>query len=75
MSPSDRTGPELVAIYAMTENRVIGKGGERLRKIGTKAREQMEKLFDRKVFLETWVRVRQGWSNDEAALRTLGYHD
>lgn len=52
---------------------VIGKGGERLRKIGTKAREQMEKLFDRKVFLETWVRVRQGWSNDEAALRALGY--
>lgn len=52
---------------------VIGKGGERLRKIGTKAREQMERLFGRKVFLETWVRVRQGWSNDEAALRALGY--
>ncbi|RMH88347.1 GTPase Era [Lysobacter pythonis] len=52
---------------------VIGKGGARLRGIGTKAREQMEKLFGRKVFLETWVRVRQGWSNDEAALRVLGY--
>ena len=52
---------------------VIGKGGARLRSIGTKAREQMEKLFGRKVFLETWVRVRQGWSNDEAALRALGY--
>ncbi|PJK12537.1 GTPase Era [Lysobacteraceae bacterium NML120232] len=52
---------------------VIGKGGARLRKIGTKAREQMERLFGRKVFLETWVRVRQGWSNDEAALRALGY--
>ena len=52
---------------------VIGKGGARLRSIGTKAREQMERLFDRKVFLETWVRVRQGWSNDEAALRALGY--
>ncbi len=54
---------------------VIGKGGARLRNIGTKAREQMEKLFDRKVFLETWVRVRQGWSNDEAALRALGYSE
>ena len=54
---------------------VIGKGGERLREIGSKARVQMQKLFDRKVFLETWVRVRAGWSNDEAALRTLGYHE
>ncbi|MDO5611051.1 MAG: GTPase Era [Pseudomonadota bacterium] len=54
---------------------VIGKGGARLRSIGTKAREQMERLFGRKVFLETWVRVRQGWSNDEAALRALGYSE
>jgi GTP-binding protein Era len=54
---------------------VIGKGGARLREVGTRAREQMERLFDNKVFLETWVRVREGWSDDEAALRTLGYHD
>ena len=54
---------------------VIGKGGERLREIGTRAREQMERLFGAKVFLETRVRVREGWSDDEAALRTLGYHD
>jgi GTP-binding protein Era len=54
---------------------VIGKGGERLREIGSRARQQMERLFDNKVFLETWVRVREGWSDDEAALRTLGYHD
>jgi GTP-binding protein Era len=54
---------------------VIGKGGERLREIGARARVQMERLFDRRVFLETWVRVREGWSDDEAALRTLGYHD
>jgi GTP-binding protein Era len=54
---------------------VIGKGGTRLREIGTRAREQMERLFGGKVFLETWVRVRAGWSDDEAALRTLGYHD
>jgi GTP-binding protein Era len=54
---------------------VIGKGGARLREIGSRAREQMERLFGARVFLETWVRVRAGWSDDEAALRTLGYHD
>ncbi|MCF7223501.1 GTPase Era [Marilutibacter chinensis] len=54
---------------------VIGKGGERLREIGAKARQHMERLFGARVFLETWVRVRQGWSDDEAALRAFGYHD
>ncbi|HUH90829.1 MAG TPA: GTPase Era [Lysobacter sp.] len=54
---------------------VIGKGGERLREIGTRARIQMEQLFAAKVFLETWVRVREGWSDDESALRAFGYHD
>ncbi|MFC3815891.1 GTPase Era [Lysobacter sp. GCM10012299] len=54
---------------------VIGKGGERLREIGSRARLQMERLFGSKVFLETWVRVREGWSDDEAALRAFGYHD
>lgn len=52
---------------------VIGKGGARLREIGSKARQQMERLFGGKVFLETWVRVREGWSDDEAALRAFGY--
>ena len=52
---------------------VIGKGGARLREIGSKARQSMERLFDAKVFLQTWVRVRAGWSDDEAALKTLGY--
>ncbi|QSX78236.1 GTPase Era [Agrilutibacter solisilvae] len=54
---------------------VIGKGGERLREIGMKSRLQMERLFGSKVFLETWVRVREGWSDDEAALRAFGYND
>src|SRR5690606_31207479 len=54
---------------------VIGKGGERRREIGTRARIQMEQLFGAKVFLETWVRVREGWSDDESALRAFGYHD
>ncbi len=52
---------------------VIGKAGARLREIGSKARQQMERLFGRKVFLETWVRVREGWSDDEAALKAFGY--
>ena len=52
---------------------VIGKGGTRLRDIGKRARERMEQLFGAKVFLQTWVRVREGWSDDESALRTLGY--
>jgi len=54
---------------------VIGKGGARLKAIGQKAREQMERLFGEKVFLQTWVRVRGGWSDDETALRALGYSD
>ena len=52
---------------------VIGKAGARLRDIGSKARQHMERLFGRKVFLETWVRVREGWSDDEAALKAFGY--
>jgi GTPase len=54
---------------------VIGKGGSRLREIGSKARIQMERMFDSKVFLETWVRVREGWSDDEAALKAFGYSE
>lgn len=54
---------------------VIGKGGARLREIGTKARQQMERMFGVKVFLETWVRVREGWSDDEAALKAFGYSE
>lgn len=52
---------------------VIGKGGARLKDIGSKARQQMEHLFGRKVFLETWVRVLEGWSDDETALKAFGY--
>lgn len=52
---------------------VIGKGGERLKKIGSQARVDMEKLFDCRVMLEIWVKVRSGWSDDERALKSLGY--
>jgi GTPase len=52
---------------------VIGRHGEKLKAIGTQARKDMERLFGGRVFLETWVRVRSGWADDEAALRRLGY--
>jgi GTP-binding protein Era len=54
---------------------VIGKSGAMLKSIGKDARLDMEKLFDRKVFLELWVKVKEGWSDDERALRSLGYTD
>ena len=52
---------------------VIGKGGERLKEVGQRARGSMENLFGRQVFLELWVRVKEGWADDERALRSLGY--
>jgi GTP-binding protein Era len=52
---------------------VIGDKGERLRDMGTRARLAMERLFDGKVYLELWVKVRSGWSDDERALREFGY--
>jgi len=52
---------------------LIGKGGEKLKQISTEARQDMEKLFDGKVWLETWVKVKGGWADDERALKSLGY--
>jgi GTP-binding protein Era len=54
---------------------VIGNKGERLKTIGQEARRDMENLFESKVFLETWVKVKSGWADDERALRSLGYGD
>ena len=51
---------------------VIGKGGERLKKISTEARVDMEKLFDTKVFLKVWVKVKSGWADDIRFLNELG---
>lgn len=55
------------------KNIVIGKGGEMLKKIGTDARGDIEKLIDRKVFLTLWVKVKKGWSNSERSLQSLGF--
>lgn len=54
---------------------VIGNKGEKLKVIGREARMDMERLFDNKVFLEIWVKVKSGWADDERALRSLGYGD
>jgi GTPase len=52
---------------------VIGEGGERLKRIGSEARQDLERLMDARVFLELWVKVRSGWADDEAHLRSYGY--
>ena len=52
---------------------VIGKGGETLKRIATEARQDMERLFDGKVFLEVFVKVKSGWNDDERLLKSLGY--
>ena len=54
---------------------VIGDGGYRIKQIGQEARKDMEILFDCKVMLNLWVKVKSNWSDDERALRSLGYND
>lgn len=54
---------------------VIGQQGENLKRMGTEARENMQVLFDTKVHLQLWVKVKAGWSDDERALNSLGYTD
>ncbi len=52
---------------------VIGDKGERIKRIGTETRVELEKLMDAKVFIEMWVKVRSGWADDEARVRSFGY--
>ncbi|WP_392564425.1 GTPase Era [Orbus wheelerorum] len=54
---------------------VIGNQGEKIKKIGTEARKDMQEFFQTKVHLELWVKVKAGWADDERALRSLGYGD
>jgi GTP-binding protein Era len=74
--------PELSKIYAniwversSQKSIVIGKQGEMLKKIGTEARIDIEKLIGQKVFLQLWVKVKKGWSDNERALQGLGFID
>ncbi|GAB4560958.1 MAG: GTPase Era [Rhizobacter sp.] len=52
---------------------IIGSDGERLKRIGSEARQELERLMDAKVFLELWVKVRSGWADNEEHLRSYGY--
>jgi len=66
----------LVLVERNSQKRmVIGNKGERLKTIGQEARRDMQALFGQQVFLETWVKVKTGWADDERALRSLGYGD
>lgn len=54
---------------------IIGKGGKMLKKVSTSAREDMERFFDCKVNLQTWVKVREDWRNREGIMRTFGFSE
>lgn len=54
---------------------VIGKNGQQIKRIGQEARQEMERLFGRQVYLQLWTKVREGWSDDRRALRSLGYEE
>ena len=54
---------------------LIGSGGERLKRIGSDARVEIQKLLERRVVLKTWVKIKTGWSDDERAIKSLGYDE
>jgi GTPase len=68
-----RIGATIVVERDAHKGMIIGEGGERLKRIGSEARQELERLWDGKVFLELWVKVRSGWADDEAHLRSYGY--
>jgi GTP-binding protein Era len=68
-----RIGATVVVEREAHKGMVIGEGGERLKRIGTEARHELEALLGAKVFLELWVKVRSGWADDDAHLRSYGY--
>jgi GTP-binding protein Era len=74
--------PGITKIYAIIwverltqKNIVIGKDGDMLKKVGTDARVDIEKLIGQKVYLQLWVKVKKGWSDSERALHSLGFND
>lgn len=71
--PLRRIAASIVVEREAHKGMVIGDGGERLKRIGSEARQELEHLWQAKVFLELWVKVRSGWADDEAHLRSYGY--
>jgi len=77
-----KDGPKRIEIHAVIyvekagqKAILIGKGGARIKAIGEAAREEMEKFLQKKVHLETWVKVKEKWSDDVRMLHSLGYGD
>jgi GTP-binding protein Era len=68
-----RISAAIVVDRAAHKGMVIGKGGESLKRIASEARQDMERLFNGKVFLEVFVKVKSGWADDERLLKSLGY--
>jgi GTPase len=68
-----RIAATIIAEREAHKGMVIGDGGERLKRIGSEARQELERLLDAKVFLELWVKVRSGWASNEEHLRSYGY--
>jgi GTPase len=68
-----RIGATIVVEREAHKGMVIGEKGERLKRIGSEARQELEKLLQARVFLELWVKVRSGWADDESHLRSYGY--
>lgn len=71
--PLRRIAASIIVERDAHKGMVIGDGGERLKRIGSEARQELEHLWQAKVFLELWVKVRSGWADDEAHLRSYGY--
>jgi GTPase len=68
-----RISADIVVERDAHKGMVIGDGGERLKRIGSEARQELEHLLQAKVFLELWVKVRSGWADDETRLKSYGY--
>jgi GTP-binding protein Era len=68
-----RIAATIVVVRDNHKGMVIGEGGERLKRIGSEARQELEPLLDARVFLELWVVVRSGWADDDRHLRSYGY--
>jgi len=72
-APMRRIAATIVVERDAHKGMVIGEGGERLKRIGSEARQELERLTESKVFLELFVKVRSGWADNEEHLRSYGY--
>ncbi len=71
----DRIFATILVDKASHKSMIIGSKGEKLKQIGSEARQDLEKLMDKKIYLELWVKVKNGWADNQAKLRAYGYED